>query len=76
MKKIIRYSYLFEETDKRRFKKWCIDKGYKQVDVADKLGISFSYLQAIICGDRVVSDDLITKFKNIGFCIRKSREDK
>lgn len=57
----------FDENDRTRFKCFCIIEGIKMGEAADKLGISYDYLYAVLKGTRKVTKRLKEKFRGIGF---------
>lgn len=68
--------YYFENKDKIRFKKWLIDKNTNLRVFAKELGMSLSYLNAIINGTRAINNEIITKFENSGYNILKRKVNK
>lgn len=72
MKQIIKYYYIFEKKDKKRFQIWLIENGKTRKEVASYLSITISYLNYIVNGDRYVTTELRDKFQELGFTIRKS----
>lgn len=63
----IKTKIYFDEDDRTRFKAWCIISGLKIGEVADKLGISYDYLYAVLKGTREVTKRLKEKFRSIGY---------
>lgn len=62
-------SIYFDEEERTHFKAWCIVNDIKIGEAADKLGVSYDYLYAILKGQRKVTDRLRNKFEKIGYRI-------
>lgn len=67
MIKRIRVRYYFTNGEKKRFKKWLVDKEMTLIKAADQMGISVSLLVSILNGNRAITMSTLEKFKEIGF---------
>lgn len=66
--KTITKTYLyFDEDEKKKFKKWLIDKNLFLGVVADKLEVSSAYLWLVINGQREVTKKLKEKLEALGY---------
>lgn len=70
MIKIVKTYYRCDRSDYKRFKKWLIDNNTKMLAIANKLGVSDSYISAIITGKRNITNETIEKFKKVGFDLK------
>ena len=71
MKKFVKVTYQFENEDRINLKVWCIQKRLTLDALAKKLGISMSYLSALMDGSRVVTGEMMCKFREVGFDYEK-----
>ena len=67
MKKIIKTTYVLNREDKRYFKNQCEYLNLTQVSIAKELGISTVYLNYILNGTRPIGEELLQKFRDLGF---------
>lgn len=66
--KTITKTYLFfDEDEKKKFRKWLIDKNLYLGLVADKLEVSSAYLWLVINGHREVTKKLKEKLEALGY---------
>ena len=73
MKVVIVKKYYFESKDKIRFKKWLLDQDITLNEFANDVGLSMSYLNFILSGDRPMNKELVIKFQNQGFNVVKKK---
>ena len=66
-KTIIKTYLYFDEDERKRFKKWLIDKNLSLGIVADKLEVSSSYLWLVINGQREVTKKLKESLEALGY---------
>lgn len=62
--------YYFEKKDNKDLRTWLSENELTIRKFADMLEISVSYLNAIICGDRPLTEYLLNKFKEKGYLIK------
>ena len=69
MKIVNKVSYYFDSSDKELFLDYLKILGVTMKELADKLGISKSYLSSIVSGDRALSSELRRKMNELGVII-------
>lgn len=67
MKIVIRKSYFFEKQDKTQLRIFLLQNNMGYRDFAQKLGISFALLSAIVNGKRALTPNVANKFQENGF---------
>lgn len=76
MKVVIEKKYQFEEKEKIKFRIFLYKNKKTYSGVAYELGISVSYLTAIVYGTRYASEEIIERFNLIGFKLNYGRKSK
>ena len=71
MKVKIKTYRTLEKQDRINFKIFLAKKEMNAVDFCKKIGLSQSYLQLIMKGQRPVTDQLLERFKKAGFDLEK-----
>ena len=70
MKVVVKKQYYFEIEDRKKFKLWCIKNNTNMVEVSKTLGISCSYLNAVLNGIRAITEEMIAKLSMLGFKVK------
>lgn len=63
----IKTTYTLTKVDKKYFKNQCEFLNVTQTKVAEKLGITLIYLNYILNGKRPIGEELLKKFRDLGF---------
>ena len=70
MKAITKTYYILDEKDKKQIKKQMIDLDLTLSKMAKNIGVSTSYISAIISGKRCLTDKIIKQFLSQGIVIK------
>ena len=71
MAKIVSKNFIYlDKEDKREVKKYLLDTNHSLKWLAQKLGISYSYLHLLLGGYRPIPKELSRKLEDIGIDIR------
>lgn len=69
MKKIIKISYILDDNEIKQIKKQLVDKDLSQSQLANNLGVSKAYINAIINGKKIITKRTIKILENQGIKI-------
>ena len=72
----IKTEIYFDDQERAKFYAWRVSERLTLGEIAYKLDISHTYLTAILQGQRNLTRKLLSKFKDIGYCIEVLPNDK